>query len=84
VSFVKQGYTFSMAGTPLPGAPATCNGLPMGGGAPGYSAAADPLDGAGNPHFYGTNADGTIYVHQTSLSAIMPESGPPGAGTPVR
>lgn len=84
VSFVKQGYSFSMAGTALPGAPASCNGLPMGGAAPGYSASADPLDAAGNPHFYGTNADGTIYLHSASLGPVMPESGPPGVGTPVR
>ena len=29
-SFVKQGYTFSMGGTALPGAPASCNGLARG------------------------------------------------------
>jgi type II secretory pathway pseudopilin PulG len=84
VSFVKQGYTFSMTGTALPGAPSTCNGLPTGGAAPGYSAAADPLDPVGNPHFYGTNADGTIYVHDATMSGAMPESGPPGIGSPVK
>ena len=84
VSFVKQGYNFSMAGTALPGAPSSCNGLPAGGGAPGYSASADPLDAVGNPHFYATNADGTIYLHESSMGALMPESGPPGIGTPVK
>jgi len=83
-SFTKQGYTFSMSGTSLPGAPGTCNGLAPGGAAPGYSLAADPLDGVGNPHFYATNADGTIYVNATSMAAAMPESGPPPFGTPVR
>jgi hypothetical protein len=84
VSFLKQGYSFNMAGTSLAGAPSSCNGLPAGGGAPGYTATADPLDPVGNPHFYATNADGTIYVHDATMSGIMPESGPPSAGTPVK
>jgi hypothetical protein len=84
VSFVKQGYNFTMGGTALAGAPSSCNGLAAGGAAPGYAATADPLDPAGNPHFYATNADGTIYLHDSSMSAAMPESGPPGIGTPVR
>jgi type II secretory pathway pseudopilin PulG len=82
-SFTKQGYSFTMSGTVLPAAPGTCNGLPPGSSAPGYSLSADPLDGVGNPHYYATNADGTIYVHHTSLGAVMPESGPPPIGTPV-
>jgi type II secretory pathway pseudopilin PulG len=83
-SFVKQGFTFSMVGTSLSGAPGTCNGLAPGGGAPGYSATADPLDAVGNPHFYATNADGTIYMHDSSMVSTMPESGPPPVGTPVK
>jgi type II secretory pathway pseudopilin PulG len=83
-SFVKQGYTFTLSGTPLPGAPASCNGLAAGGAAPGYMVSADPLDPVGNPHFYGTNADGTIYMHTASFNGLMPESGPPPAGEPVK
>ena len=83
-SFVKQGYTFSMVGTALSGAPGSCNGLAPGAAAPGYSATADPLDPAGNPHFYATNADGTIYMHDSSMASVMPESGPPPVGTPVK
>jgi type II secretory pathway pseudopilin PulG len=82
-SFVKQGYSFSMSGTSLSGAPATCNGLAAGGAAPGYTLTADPLDAVGNPHFYGTNADGTIYVNATTMNGYIPESGPPPIGTPV-
>ena len=52
--------------------------------APGYTLFADPLDPVGNPHFYGSNADGTIYQHNATLAGSMPESGPPGAGTPVK
>lgn len=84
VSFLKQGYNFSMSGTVLSGAPATCNGKPPGSVAPGYILFADPLDPVGNPHFYGSNADGTIYVHTSTLSADLPESGPPTAGTPLK
>src|SRR5829696_958516 len=84
VSFVKQGYSYNMTATSLPGAPASCNGLPFGGGSPGYSASADPLDAVGNPHFYATNADGTIYLHDSPMGALMPESGPPPIGMPVK
>ena len=83
-SFLKQGYSFTMTGTALSGAPPTCNGKPAGSVAPGYAVIADPLDAVGNPHFYGSNADGTIYVHSSTLTGWMPESGPSAAGTPVK
>jgi type II secretory pathway pseudopilin PulG len=83
-SFLKQGYSYSMTGTPLGGAPPTCNGLPLGSSSPGYAVNADPLDAVGNPHFYGSNADGTIYENASTFSGLMPESGPPGVGTPVK
>jgi type II secretory pathway pseudopilin PulG len=84
VSFTKQGYSYTMQGTALAGAPGSCNGLAPGGAAPGYAATADPLDGAANPHYYGTNADGTIYLHATTFNGAMPESGPPPFGAPAR
>jgi len=83
-SFNKQGYSYGMTGTSLPNAPATCNGMGIGVSAPGYSLNADPLDPAGNPHFYATNADGTIYVNNTTMAGVMPESGPPPVGLPVK
>ena len=83
-SFLKQGYSFNMTGTVLAGAPPTCNGKPAGSVAPGYALIADPLDAGGNPFFYGSNADGTIYQYSATLSGWMPESGPPGAGVPIR
>ncbi len=83
-TFVKSGYTFSVTGTALPGAPATCNGLAAGMSAPGYVSIADPMDPVGNPHFYGSNADGTIYEDGISLSGSLPESGPAPRGTPIR
>jgi type II secretory pathway pseudopilin PulG len=83
-SFVKQGYSYSMSGTALSGAPASCNGLAAGEGSPGYVALTDPLDVVANPHFFGTNADGTIYQHSATLNGSMPESGPPPVGLPVK
>jgi len=83
-TFLKQGYSFTMTGTPLTGAPPTCNGGGSGSSSPGYALTADPLDPLGNPHFYGSNADGTIYVHNATLAGWMPESGPPAVGTPVK
>ncbi len=83
-SFLKQGYTFNMTGTPLAGAPATCNGRASGYTSPGYSLTADPLDPVGNPYFYGSNADGTIYQHTSTFNGVMPESGPPDVGIPIK
>jgi type II secretory pathway pseudopilin PulG len=84
VSFMKQGYTFNMAGTPLAGAPPTCNGRASGYTSPGYAVWADPLDPTGNPYFYGTNADGTIYQDKASFGTTMPESGPSPTGVPLK
>jgi type II secretory pathway pseudopilin PulG len=83
-TFTKAGYTFSLTGTSLSGAPGSCNGLAPGMGAPGYVAIGDPVDPVGNPHFYGTNADGMIYEHSATLSGVMPESGPSTVGTVIK
>jgi type II secretory pathway pseudopilin PulG len=80
----KSGYTFSLAGTPLAGAPASCNGLGAGQAAPGYAAVADPLDVSQNAKFFGTNADGVIYQDTATLSGTMPESGGPPTGAPIQ
>ena len=85
LTVIKSGYNFSLAGIPLGGAPATCNGLAAGMASPAYAAVADPLDPSnGLPRFYGVNADGTIYVHDATLSMVMPESGPPPIGIPIQ
>jgi type II secretory pathway pseudopilin PulG len=81
---IKSGYNFSLAGTALPGAPATCNGLGAGAAAPGYAAIADSLNPVANSRFLGTNADGVIYEHTVSLGATMPENGAPPAGAPIK
>ncbi len=84
-TFDRSGFLFSLAGTPLAGAPATCNGLAAGGASPGYAAIADPLDPASSvSRYFGTNADGMIYQDGASLSTTMPETGPPPSGTPIQ
>jgi prepilin-type N-terminal cleavage/methylation domain-containing protein len=82
-TFIKSGYNFSLAGTPLAGAPASCNGLGAGQASPGYAVVADPLDSS-VAKFFGTNSDGVIYQHSATLSATMPESGSPVAGAPIQ
>jgi prepilin-type N-terminal cleavage/methylation domain-containing protein len=83
-TFVRSGYNFSLAGTAMAGAPATCNGLAAGGAAPGYALVADPLDTAPPARYFGTNSDGVIYEHTASLAASMPEFGSPAVGTPIK
>ena len=83
-SVIKSGYTFTAAGTPLAGAPASCNGLGQGAAAPGYFAVADPLDALQNPRFFGTNADGALFEDATSLNGVMPETGSPASGSPIK
>jgi prepilin-type N-terminal cleavage/methylation domain-containing protein len=84
-TFQKSGYVFSLAGTPLGGAPGSCNGLGPGLTAPGYAAVADPIDlGGTQPRFYGTNADSVVYQDTTTLSMTMPEAGGPPSGAPIQ
>jgi len=80
-TFIKSGYLFSMAGTPVPGAPPTCNGLGVGQTASGYAVIADTLDAqAASPRYFGTNTDGVVYESSRTLAPVMPEGGaPPGA-----
>jgi type II secretory pathway pseudopilin PulG len=85
LTFEKSGYIFSLAGTPLGGAPATCNGLGPGASAPGYAVIADPLDPSGSVgRYFGTNADGQIYQDTGSLATTMPETGGPASGSPIQ
>lgn len=79
-TFVKSGYLFSLAGTPIGGAPPSCNGLGMGLTAAGYAAVADTLDPLGTPRYFGTNTDSIIYESGTSLAPVMPEAGAPPGG----
>jgi hypothetical protein len=79
-TFIKSGYTFSMAGVGLAGAPASCNGLSAGSGSAGYAAVADPLDSTPPARYLATNADGLIYEDSGSFVATMPETGAPPSG----
>jgi hypothetical protein len=84
VTFIKSGYSFSMAGTAVQGAPATCNGLGAGQSSSGYALVADPLDSSPGARYFGTNADGVIYEHTGGLGLTMPETGAPIAGVPIK
>jgi type IV pilus assembly protein PilA len=84
VTILRHGYSFTVTGTPLAGAPATCNGLGPGQAAPGYVATADPIDTVATARYFGTNAEGMLYEHTVTLNGIMPESGVPLAGTPLK
>jgi hypothetical protein len=84
LSVIRSGYSFTVGGTPLAGAPASCNGLGAGQTATGYIAIADPLDPNAVPRFFGTNGDGVIYEHTATLNGLMPEGGMPAAGAPVQ
>jgi type II secretory pathway pseudopilin PulG len=83
---VKSGYSISLFGTPLTGAPATCNGLGAGLASPAYAAVADMLDTSGHvSRYFSTNSDGLIYEDINIFSLdTMPESGPPPSGQPIK
>lgn len=83
-TFVKSGYNFSMAGTPVGGAPGTCNGLGPGQTSSGYAAVADPLDITPPARYFGTNADGVIYEDTATYVGTMPETGAPPGGAPIK
>jgi type IV pilus assembly protein PilA len=84
-TLMKSGYTFSLSGTPLAGAPPTCNGLGAGESSPGYAMVGDPLDAnVGVPRVFGSNSDGVIYEHTGTLMFDMPEFGTPPVGAPIK
>jgi len=70
---IKSGYTIQMAGTPVGGAPPSCNGIGAGLLTTGYRAAADP-QAPNNMRFFATNASGTIYEATVPLFALMSEN----------
>lgn len=81
---IKSGYSFTVGATPLPGAPASCNGLAAGAAAPGYVVLGDTLDPNTLPRFFASNSEGVIYEHGLTLNGIMPEFGSPAAGAPFK
>jgi type II secretory pathway pseudopilin PulG len=83
-TFVRSGYFFSMAGTAVAGAPASCNGLAVGATSAGYAIVGDPLDTTPPARYLGSNADGVVYQDTTSFMMTMPEGGPPPSGIPIK
>lgn len=83
-TIMRHGYSFTVVGTPLAGAPATCNGLGAGQAAAGYALTADPIDNAATSRYFGTNAEGVLYEHTATLRGVMPETGVPLVGTAVK
>ena len=75
----RSGYILRMDGTPFPGSPATCNGVPVGDAAQSYKAAADAGE-PGNKRFFASNSNGLIWEHNASMWATMPEVGEPAIG----
>jgi hypothetical protein len=83
-TFIKSGYMFSMGVIPLGGSPASCNGVAAGQMSSGYAIIADPLDLGGKWKFLGSNADGTLWEHDATFNSLMPQTGAPSAGIPLR
>ncbi len=79
----KSGYIIRLTSTPFAMAPASCNGLAMGGAGQAFAAAADPAEPS-NTRFFATNANAQIYEFTSSLFGLMPEIGPPPVGQPIR
>jgi general secretion pathway protein G len=75
----KSGYTFRVDAFPYSGSPPTCNGLRSGDAGQGFVAAADPTDPT-NARFFGTNSNGAVWEHTSTLYNDMPEIGEPPVG----
>jgi len=79
----KAGYVIQLDAAPFATAPTSCNGLALGAAGQSYRAAADPTE-PGNPRFFATNADGLLWEDNTTLFAVMPETGEPPSGHVLR
>jgi len=78
----KGGYIIRLTATPFADAPASCNGLALGGAGQAYVAAADPAEPS-NARYFATNANGVIYEYNSTLFGLMPEVGIPPVGKPI-
>ena len=75
---VKSSYTVALtAGTTVPGAPASCNGVAAGATVSTYFAGAAPTSGGG-VRYLGTNQGGTVYT-STAIVAVTQNGAPAGA-----
>jgi Tfp pilus assembly protein PilE len=80
---IRSMYQIQMSAVPFAGAPPSCNGLPAGEAGQGFKAAADPADPHNTRHF-ATNANSVIFEDTASMWALIPESGEPASGHPLR
>ena len=76
----RGGYIIQMSATPFASAPASCNGLGLGGAGQAYKAGADPADPATNFRYFATNANGQIFEDTLTMFPMMPEVGEPASG----
>jgi len=80
----KSGYTMTMGmSVAAATAPASCNGLPIGGVNQGYNATATPLAGGGSRAF-GTNTSSTVYAATQTTALTMTDTTPDAAAKPIQ
>ncbi|MGE0449954.1 MAG: type II secretion system protein [Vicinamibacterales bacterium] len=75
----RSGYSIKIEASAYPGAPGSCNGLAPGQSTQAYSATANPIEPE-NRRYFGTNVNGAIYEHSSTLDGVMPNVGIPPAG----
>jgi prepilin-type N-terminal cleavage/methylation domain-containing protein len=78
----KSGYTVSMTGTAVTGAPAACNGATALGS--GFHAWADPLTTTTGTRYFFTNSTGTVWQATSSIGAGGSDTAAPSGGTPIQ
>ena len=84
-TFIKSGYTFSMAGVAIPGAPRRpATGSPRARRRRATPSSPIRWTSRRPARYFGTNADGTIYEDAASYLLTMPEAGAPPGGTPIK
>jgi prepilin-type N-terminal cleavage/methylation domain-containing protein len=81
----KSGYTITMGSTggAVATAPASCNGLGIGGAVGGYWASAIAATGGGSRDF-GTNTSGTIYFTPAATALGMTDTAAAAAAKPIQ
>lgn len=79
----RGGYVVKIEAAPFAAAPAGCNGMAAGEGGQGFRATADPMEST-NTRFFGTNATGQIFEHDSSFAAVMPDLTAPLVGHVLR
>ena len=79
---VKSSYTVALtAGTTVPGAPASCNGVAAGATVSTYFVGAAPTSGGG-VRFFGTNQGGTVYT--STATVAVTQNGAPAGAAPIQ